>query len=269
MKKIINTYFVLVENFLNKGRFIFRKITQKEKVLALIESLHPIKTQFDLVRLGPKGDGGYLIPDDINGIIACFSPGVHMVSEFELDCLKKGMKVFMADKSVEKPNLEIPESEYDFIQKFIGCTNNSNFITMDSGVQSSKIDSKSELLLQMDIEGSEYNSIINMSDTLLERFRIIVIEFHSLQDLWQPRFFDFASLAFNKILQTHTCVHIHPNNEDGIEKRLGIEIPRSAEFTFLRTDRVQSKKASDQFPHELDHDNSLKSHISLPTNWYK
>jgi hypothetical protein len=139
---------------------------------------------------------------------------------------------------------------------------------MDTWVNSSDIDHNSDLLLQMDIEGSEYNSIINMSDELLNRFRIIVIEFHSLQDLWQPRFFDFASVAFNKILQSHTCVHIHPNNEDGIDKRLGIEIPRTAEFTFLRNDRIKSKSKAKQFPHLLDNDNSTKYHVSLPLNWY-
>ena len=262
--KVIN----YIESLLNRGRFVFRKITPTQKVKLLIESLHPIKTQFDLIRLGSTGDGGYLIPDDINEIKACFSPGVHLISSFELDCLNIGMKVFMADKSVEKPNLEMPTTEYNFIQKFIGCTNNSEFITMDAWVKSSDIDKNSDLLLQMDIEGSEYNSIINMSDELLNRFRIIVIEFHSLQDLWQPRFFDFASVAFNKISQSHTCVHIHPNNEDGIDKRLGIEIPRTAEFTFLRNDRIKSKSKAKQFPHLLDNDNSTKNHVFLPLNWY-
>ena len=146
------------------------------------------------------------------------------------------------------------------------CTpksNNSEFITMDQWVNSSDIDNNSDLLLQMDIEGSEYNSIINMTDELLNRFRIIVIEFHSLQDLWQPRFFDFASLAFNKISQSHTCVHIHPNNEDGIDKRLGIEIPRTAEFTFLRNDRIKFKA----FYSPILHKRSVKGRAYVSLCW--
>jgi hypothetical protein len=259
----------LIEEIINKGKFVFRKSTPKKMVNDLIKKLHPHQTEHELIRYGNQGDGGYLIPNDLVGIKACFSPGVHMVSEFEFDCLKVGMKVYMADKSVEKPNLNIPETDYNFIQKFVGCTNNLDFITMDSWVESSKLSSESELILQMDIEGSEYNSLINMTDDLLMKFRIIVIEFHSLQDLWQPRFFDIASIAFNKLLQTYTCVHIHPNNEDGIDTRLGIEIPKTAEFTFLRNDRIVSKKATVNFPHKLDFDNSDKKHISLPNNWYK
>jgi hypothetical protein len=48
--------------------------------------------------MGAKGDGGLLVPDDLKGIEACFSPGVNFVSEFEFDCLEKNIKVFMAVK---------------------------------------------------------------------------------------------------------------------------------------------------------------------------
>lgn len=269
MNKIITSILRPIESYLNKGRFIFRRVTPKSNVQELIKTLRPFETNCQLIRLGPNGDGGYLIPDDLVGIEACFSPGVYKVSNFELDCLHLGMKIFMADKSVEKPNLDIPETDYNFLKKFIGCTNNNDFITMESWVNSSSIGDQSDLLLQMDIEGGEYNTVINMSDELMKRFRIMVFEFHSLQDVWQLRFFDFVSMTFNKILQTHTCVHIHPNNEDGVENRLGITIPRTIEFTFLRNDRIISKKPSTQFPHPLDSDNSKKAHVPLPSQWYK
>ena len=140
---------------------------------------------------------------------------------------------------------------------------------MDDWVNSNCQSEKSELLLQMDIEGSEYNSIINMSDYLINRFRIMVIEFHSLQDLWYPHFFNLSQTVFNKILQTHICVHIHPNNCSGIDSRLGVKIPREAEFTFVRKNRIQSKKFGHSFPHKLDYDNTKNETISLPKNWYK
>lgn len=268
MKKIISKYFVYVENFLNNGRFVFKKITPPEKVKTLIKSLRPYKTEHELNRFGGVTDGGYLIPNDIQGISACFSPGVHKVSEFELDCIKAGMKVYMADKSVDKPNLNVPAHKYNFIKKFIGCFNDEDFITMDSWVNGSGMEPDAELILQMDIEGAEYSSILNMSEALMKRFRIIVIEFHGLQDLWQPRFFNFADESFSKVLQTHTCVHIHPNNGDGLDKRLGIDIPKTAEFTFLRNDRITTKHPASKFPHSLDYDNTKKTPLILPKIWY-
>ncbi|RVZ33816.1 hypothetical protein EC547_06730 [Helicobacter pylori] len=57
--------------------------TPKEKVEGFIKSLHPIKTEHELVRFGAKHDGGYLIPKDFKGIRTLFSPGVGNESAFE------------------------------------------------------------------------------------------------------------------------------------------------------------------------------------------
>lgn len=243
--------------------------TSKERVSSLIERLCPSQINKDLIRLGPNGDGGYLIPDDLDGVKACFSPGVDKISDFEQDCLNLGMKVYMADKSVDKPNLNVVPDRYDFIKKHIGCMNNSDFITLDEWVNSFLLKEDEDLLLQMDIEGGEYYSLINLSDSLLKRFRILVIEFHTLEDFWNPHFFNLAEVVFNKILQSHTCVHIHPNNCQGIVSRYGIDIPRVAEFTFLRNDRANFEKNKLNFPHKLDCDNTNNEHIVLPKNWYK
>ncbi len=244
------------------------KPTSRESVKSLIMKLNPYITEKDLIRLGPNGDGGYLVPNDLENIIACFSPSVDMISEFEMDCLKNGMKIYMADKTVDKPNIDIPISQYEFIKKHIGCTNNSNYLTIDEWVNSSLVNENNDLLLQMDIEGGEYISLINISDSLMKRFRILVIEFHALDQLWNLQFFNIAQQVFDKILQTHTCVHIHPNNDRGIDKTFGIEIPRTAEFTFWRNDRAKFENHQMNFPHQLDFDNTDNKHIPLPDIWF-
>jgi len=245
------------------------RVTDKNSITKLIETLHPIQTEFELIRLGPNRDGGYLVPDILNGIEACFSPGVGSVSEFELDCIKNSMRVFLADKSKESPHPNISKEKYNFIKKFVGCTNNDDFITMDDWVKSANLSDSSDLLLQMDIEGGEYASFINMSDALIKRYRIMVIEFHSLHQIWDPMFFDIVKTVFNKILQTHIIVHIHPNNYSGIYSKKSIEIPRAAEFTFLRKDCAINTNFATSFPHKLDYDNTTNKSVSLPKNWFK
>ena len=86
-----------------------------------------------LIRLGPDSDGGYLVPDDLAGIKACFSPGVAQVSGFERDCANLGMQVFLADRSVENP----PESHrlFEFTNKFVGVTTSEEFMTLDHWVR--------------------------------------------------------------------------------------------------------------------------------------
>ncbi len=257
---------------LAKRGFVLQKEMPKKKLIQFIESLHPRQTQFELIRLGPNKDGGYLVPDCLNGIEACFSPGVAQVSEFELDCLNRGMKVFMADKSIETPNWDVPEEKYSFQKKFVGSTNNEEFMTMDDWFRSAGLSNDVDLLLQMDIEGGEYNVIHNMSDELMNRFRIMVIEFHKLHSLWNRGFFDIAESAINKILQTHICVHLHPNNykgaKDSVYSVLDVDIPKILEITFIRKDVAKIIGYQTQFPHPLDFDNTRKEHFSLPQNWY-
>lgn len=244
------------------------RTTSKDDLNSHLQSLHPVSCNKELIRLGPQGDGGYLIPNDLEGIEACFSPGVSFESGFEKDCADLGMKIFLADKSIDQP-AETHKLFY-FTQKFIGVTTNNDFMTINNWVTSSLPESHSDLLLQMDIEGYEYEVILSMADIIMRRFRIIVVEFHQLHMLWSMPFFSIAARAFDKILQTHACVHIHPNNCCGSLQKRGLTIPRLMEFTFLRNDRITNALYQNEFPNPLDSDNySDKRHITLPECWYK
>jgi hypothetical protein len=243
------------------------RMTETGKVKSLIQRLRPLSCGKDLIRLGPRGDGGYLLPNDLEGIAACFSPGVAAVSGFEKDCADIGMMVFLADKSVDQPAEIHPN--FQFTSKYVGATSNADFMTMDSWVAASLPESRSDLLLQIDIEGYEYEVFLSMSERLMRRFRIIVAEFHHLKQLWNGPFFSIAARAFEKILQTHTCVHIHPNNYYGSFKKKRIEIPKLMEFTFLRNDHVVNPTYRHAFPHPLDCDNTENPPLILPTCWYR
>lgn len=241
--------------------------TEHERVAALIGRLRPMSVSAPLVRLGPKGDGGYLVPDDLNGIAACFSPGVAALSGFEIDCANRGMQVFMADKSVDGPAQA--HERFRFEKRYIGAITNSDFMTIDHWVETAAVDEASDLLLQIDIEGYEYEALLATSDRLMRRFRIIVGEFHLLNQLWNRPFFSLVSSTFEKILQTHTCVHIHPNNDVDIFDRWGLAIPPLAEMTFLRNDRVAEPHPAQSFPHPLDSDCTPRTHVALPACWYR
>lgn len=242
--------------------------TPRSNVLSLIESLHPVGVSNPLIRLGPKdGDGGYLIPDDLNGISACYSPGVSYVSGFEKDCAELGMKVFMADHSVDAPAEH--HENFHFIKKFVGGTTFGKYITLDDWVRETFPNGDSDLMLQMDIEGQEYETLFSTSDKLMRRFRIIAIEFHNLDQFWNLPFFQIASRAFEKILQTHACVHLHPNNCCGSIKKDGLEIPKFMEFTFLRRDRLKGEIKPWCFPNPLDRDNTKLKPLKLPECWHR
>lgn len=217
--------------------------------------------------MGPAGDGGYLVPDDMAGLDACFSPGVSSISGFELDCAERGMQVFMADRSVDRPADE--HDNFHFIKKYIGATHDDGFVTVDEWVALSIAMTDTELLLQIDIEGFEYEVFLSATEALMQRFRIIVAEFHGLEQLWSRPYFNIARRAFDKIGQTHRCVHLHPNNCCGQMRKGGLTIPRMMEMTFLRRDRLGESVYVTDFPHPLDADNTPNRPMVLPRHWYR
>lgn len=255
----------LISKSLINAQGFATRLTDKSRIESLIRSLWPLEFKPGLIRLGPPSDGGYLVPDDLDGIAACFSPGVESLSGFEMGCAKVGMQVFMADNSVSHPAES--HERFHFTRKHLGVMTDESTMTLDDWVSRSLPDA-SDLLLQIDIEGAEYEVFLGASDALMRRFRIIVAEFHALDQLWNEPFFNLISSVFGKILQSHHCIHIHPNNHSGRTFIEGLEIPAVMEFTFLRTDRMEPSGYVTAFPHLLDRDNAARPPLPLPQNWW-
>lgn len=263
LKSLVRKYL-----FDRRGKTVTSR-TELSAIRSLLCRLHPVSCGVPLIRFGPPGDGGYLIPDDLEGIVACFSPGVSTISGFERDCADRGMEVFLADKSVDGP-AEFHKA-FHFSKRFIGAFTDSDYITLDDWVSESLPGSQGPLLLQIDIEGFEYEVFLSASSSLMRRFRIIVGEFHNIDQLWNRPFFNLAARTFEKLLHTHTCVHVHPNNYgySGRPQHEEIALPSGMEFTFVRKDRAQSQSFRTDFPHELDSDNTDFPHMPLPVCWYR
>ena len=254
------------------GRNLVQR-TRPDLALSLIHALRPLDCGKPLIRIGGNADGGYLVPDDLDGIEYCFSPGVNTIADFENDLADRKIHSFLADYSVDGPPISRPEFTFD--KKFLGATDNEQFFTLASWKDKYLKDYSGDLLLQMDIEGGEYQVIFNTPDQLLCQFRILVIEFHSLDKLLDPFGFELLSHCFQKLLQFFYIVHLHPNNCCGSVLWDDIEIPKVMEFTFLNKRRVDQIKPQRTFPHPLDAPNLPidtpyipKWDLMLPKCWY-
>lgn len=243
------------------------KTTDNQKLKQFLKQLYPRMIDKPLIRVGSKTDGGYLIPDDLNEIEALFSPGVGTKQDFDHECAEKGIKIFMADASVDGPINN--NKNFIFKKKFINSLDNETYISMEQWINDSKTNNKSDFILQMDIEGAEYEAITSIPNNIISRFRIIIIEFHQLDLLFSRLHFDRIKNPFLKILQTHYCVHIHPNNCCKIVTKEDISIPPVLEFTFIRKDRVTTNGYVQNFPNKLDVDCTNKEMLILPECWYK
>jgi hypothetical protein len=242
--------------------------TDKSAIRSLIETLRVRSIPQSLVRIGSDADGGYLVPDDLAGITACYSPGVDFNASFESDLYEKySIGSHLADRSVDAPPADA--RFLSFTKKHIGAVDDHHLITMESWVQStSRNGICGDLLLQMDIEGAEYVSVLRMSDHLLSRFRIIVIEIHDVESWRHPQFFAVVSAFFDHLLRHFWVVHNHPNNCCGLIDLCGITAPRVFELTLLRKDRCEPEGYSLRFPHPLDRPNiARRKDLVLPQDW--
>lgn len=242
-------------------------------------ALHTFVSQFrdniakvPLVRIGGDCDGGYLLPDDFEDIRYCFSPGVSTTADFE-ECIAKrfGIRSFMADASIERLPVENPLFEFD--KTFLGAHCDETFTTLDAWV-SDKLDrtDDNDLILQMDIEGGEFGVLIESDSSLLRRFRIMVIEFHSMERIFERHSLSLLCALFAKIHQEFVIVHLHANNCCGIATENEMSVPRVFEITYLRHDRVKNLtlNAPIHLPHALDKPNvPTKQDITMPEIWWK
>ena len=203
----------------------------------LLLNLRPHSNGYTLIRVGGNGDGGYLIPDDLTNIEACFSAGSDKLMDFEKHLESEyGIKSFILDKAEKKP---FGLSEYqEFRDGWLGTVDDSQTVTLETWMSEAKLNSPGDFLLQMDIEGAEYKSIECTSNEVLERFRIIVIEFHNLDNFLN--FNGFQTLykpVFDKLVTSFDIVHFHANNCCGNWSLQDFDFPRVVEITFHRKDR--------------------------------
>jgi hypothetical protein len=231
----------MIKNIIHSTLKIFKKklidISSRER-REFLDKLVSIKSGYKLIRIGPKDDGGYIIPDDLSEISSCFSPGTGNLMEFEKDLyFKYNIKSYMCDGTIDKL-INLPEG-LEFINKNLSVNEDSNSITLKKWIDEKNVASDS--ILQMDIEGSEYSIILDLDQNYLKRFRIILIEFHNLDLILNDQFFLIFKDTFNKLLNDFSIVNISPNNCCGEFIFEDLKIPRVIEFSFLRNDRLNNK----------------------------
>jgi hypothetical protein len=162
--------------------------------------------------------------------------------------------------------------KHNFLKKNLNCFNNKKNITLENWVNKKIYNNRNnKLLLQMDIEGSEIEVLNNVSDDLLNRFKIIIIEFHHFEQIFTSVGLKIYNDLFDKILKTHNIVHIHPNNSSQTFNFLNNKISALNEITFInKKDCKYVKKIKHNLPHILDHKcaKSLND-IKCPEIFYK
>ena len=223
--------------------------------------LNTYKIPNNFVRVGPREDGGYVIADGFNYdlFISC---GITNDIRFEdsfLDIHK--IKCIAFDGTIQ--SCPSHRNNIEWIQKNIGYLNTDKTTNLKEYIQTNK-----NIFLKMDIEGSEFNWIDSMTETELDNFSQIVVEFHWPFDIYRMN-------MLKKLNKTHYIIHIHGDNySDTVtinnHKISKINLPEIFEVTYINKklcdySLVEMKEI--QFPTILDYPNNPKGvdiYFSIP-----
>lgn len=253
--------FRIINNLLSYAEIRLRKITSRRLIESLWIDLTPNQTNISLSRVGNEADGGYVIANFSQLPDLLISPGVGDTSDFELYFAENGIKCILIDGSVTKPPKD--HHNFVFINKCLGSRIDSDCISLK---EIQELYPYSNGVLQMDIEGAEYEIINYLKPQDLSKFTMIVIEIHDLYLMLDPDFGYFkVRQLVDKLIEHHVPVHAHPNNIGGYFKCFGTKFPNIVEMTLIRRDLAGDIGRKIKPDTSLDRPNSTKhSDLKFP-----
>lgn len=211
----------------------------------------PIVTEHELVRVGSKsGDGGYLLPDSLADLDGVFSAGLSDNVDFEFE-LAQSLQIQVECVDASITSLPLNHQNLKFQKKFLAATSEGDYINLEDWIEGSSLAGQN-LLLKMDIEGFEYESMLAASTATLNRFKIMVFELHSLEQIGTRLGMSLISNFASKITRNHTVIHAHANNVGGEWVFPSGRYPASLEITLIRNDAFVTNLGYARLPHELD-----------------
>jgi FkbM family methyltransferase len=130
----------------------------------------------DLKRYGAAGDGGYILSESLteqSNIV--YSYGVGNNDEgvsFDKSMASHGKKLFLYDASINSFWYNPPQ--FNFKSEYVNSKNIYKHIQ-----ENNHLDDKN-MILKMDIEGCEYETLINCEDRVFDHFSQIILELHDV-----------------------------------------------------------------------------------------
>ncbi len=225
-----------------------------------ISLLKPWDINLPKIRIGGDGDGGYVVVDRLRPEQPVLSYGIGKFYEFDRQLALAGHKVFMFDHTIEK--IEDLHPNMSLKLEGVGAQpdRDAKLQTIKNHISEYKIKS-SEIILKVDIEGSEYRVLPALEEEVFESTEQLLLEVHAMERLSNPAFLTNFVNMFRKINRHFTLCHVHANNFDGDDGYAfldGLIIPKILELTYIKTDLVNRTPSKTVYPTALDSPNTKK-----------
>ncbi len=209
-------------------------------------------TDGEKTRIGRSGDGGYVLLTQRFLPPVVYSFGIGDEISFEYDLAQRGCKGYLFDHTVD--GLPYQHPNLSFLKAGVAASNDPSgpLATIEEYLCRNGDAYKNDLLLKLDVEGSEYGVLSATSDNGLQCFSQIALEVHWLHRLADPVFCSTFIEVFERLNKLFTLCHVHANNCASLAFVEGLPSADVLELTYVRTDLVERVPSQTSYPTYLD-----------------
>lgn len=241
-----------------------------EKLFEVLQIKHPLNQK--IIRIGSQNDGGYLLIDDFNSNQIVISLGVGQNIDAEFELAELGLNIWMFDGTISR--LPRRHNKFKFhplnVCGIIDVTKSHQGLTtlnqiFDQVIMIQKPETfifnglcKNPLLiLLIDIEGSEYEALLQLNEMQLSYCKQITVEFHNV-------FSELSSAksriieCINKLNMTHEIISVHGNNYGGSIQVNDMDFPDVIEISWASKTSYEFVSKKNTFNHPLSSPNNCK-----------
>ena len=172
------------------------------------------------ILLGEKRDGCYVLLDDFKNIKIAYSFGISINIQFDKALADMGIDVYMYDHTINS----LPFENQKFHWKKIGLCGKKTKNPYLKNLEELIIDNghlyENNMILKIDVEKWEWESIIDLRENTLNQFKYIAIEYHFKNE----SNYDNQNIYYNvlkKISKTHQAFYIRCNGDKSIKVNFG------------------------------------------------
>lgn len=236
----------------NSGRLSFSPDKSYEN---LYKELFAILRPYDAenkkkVRIGGNSDGGYVMfpPEKGSFVYSCGKDHTQWNKDMaDMNCIVLNFCADYSDIKNEKNNVF-------YVQRNLvaGAVSEKEDITLAEVLRKFNHESINNIILQIDVEGKEWEFFDNIDTVHMQKFSQIVGEFHGLADKHNLQRY---KRIFNKIIRTHIPIHFHYNNYGPIICFEDFLVSNLFEISFLRRDLAKFISSKISYPTDLDYPN--------------
>ena len=194
---------------------------------------------------GTKSDGCYVILDDLADIKYAYSFGIEAKIQFDTYLANKGIDVYMYDHTINN----LPYNNPKFHWQKIGICGKNNptdkLKTLDTLISENGHTLEKNMILKIDVEHSEWDSLKDISSSVLNQFKYILIEFHFRYPNEEAQlYYDVLKLLY----KTHQAFYLRCHGRNRTETFGNNRICRALEVSYINKNNNTFSKDESIYP---------------------